>query len=97
MDDIYEVRHMIKTLGDDVAVLKALAAESSRRTTATEELLAAHIKTCDESKKGMDEVLDAVNTIKAGMKITNWLRNAFIWIAGLAIAVITLWQSWRGN
>lgn len=68
----------------------------NKRIEQLEKSLAEHNKTCAESKRDIEELLDLVTTVKQGMKLTNFLRNAFVGIAGVIAAAMALWHQFKG-
>lgn len=78
---------MIQELRSDVR-------DAKERTDRLERALEAHNIVCAANTKTLEEVRELILTVKTGMKITNFLRNSLLLLAGLGTALAEAYNTW---
>lgn len=63
-----------------------------KRVDRLEDSVIEHHLACKENKAEIKEMLEMVRAINHGMRITNVLRNAVLWLGGLATTIYSLVQ-----
>lgn len=91
----HEIPQIIFAIRNEVASMKMMMQMHSMRIDQMETLLKEHREQCQKNNEDMKAILELVEAIRQGMKITNFLRNAFVWVAGLVTAGLTLWQHFK--
>lgn len=51
-----------------------------------------HLVICNQQKETMAEVLQAVTAIKGTFRVADFLKDAFVWAAGFAMAAHTIYS-----
>jgi hypothetical protein len=95
-DAFYELRQDIEQLAKVVKLYQETAEVRNElqdtQIKQTKEVWESHIIACEAQKKELTDLVDAVTAIRSGMKITNFLRNSIVWLAGGATAIYSLYQ-----
>lgn len=106
-----ETRDALHKLRDDMQTLQMSGVRRDQRldtleaavrsygevTEATRVAMVEHNLICKQQKEKIDTLIELVETVKAGMRFSNYLRTGLIWIAGLATALLALWHQIRNN
>lgn len=83
-----ETRASIHAIREELGLIRAHQDLTKLRVDKIEE-------TFKQQQEDTKEVLDAVRTIKSGMKVTNFLRDAFVWTSGIITSGYALWQIFK--
>lgn len=69
----------------------------NERVDKLEGLIVEHHASHKQQKEEFSEMLELVRTMKAGMKITNFVRSAFVKVVGVVTACYGLWQMFKDH
>lgn len=82
-----DTKQAIHSINVEMQSIRKSVDTQGRRIDKLELLTADHIKACAVNQQTIVEVRDILNTMRAGQKITNALRNGTLWCAGLFVAI----------
>ena len=90
-----EIGSLIHAIRHEQQSLRLALELQNARIQQIEQMTKDHMSACAENKEQMQELYELMQTIKQGMRVTNFLRNAFVWVAGLVTAAIGLWHTFK--
>lgn len=90
-----ELRAVVHSIRSEVQSIRSLVEIQSTRIDRCDMVMVEHIKACSESKSSVAELKSILDGIKTGMRITNRVRDAFLWLAGLFVTGLELWKAFH--
>jgi hypothetical protein len=104
-EQIAEIKEML--LAESQKELEALQTEvikigerleiHNERVDKLENLISEHHASHKQQKEEFSEMLELVRTMKAGMRITNFMQSFFVKAAAVATAIYGLWQMFKDH
>jgi hypothetical protein len=87
-----EAHEAIAAIREEVIKTRTLLEVHSERVDKMEMLITEHHMACSKQKEDISEMLDLIRTMKAGMRISNFMQSSFVKLAGVVTACYGLWQ-----
>lgn len=87
-----EYKEAVDAIQKAITTIQVNQEANIQRVDKLEDLMFKHHVVCSQQKEDVGEVLELVRTMKAGMRVTNFMQGFFVKTVAVGTALYGLWQ-----